>query len=71
MGGKSAVEIAEQRLKADQVANSASGYGGGGYQGISIPIDYSSGASTTTGGESLKVSSKGSAAWGNQDAAPK
>ena len=41
MGGKTQVEIAEERLRAEQAANSASGYGGGGYQGISIPIDYS------------------------------
>ena len=35
MGGKSAVEIAEERLRAEQ--QSYGGYSGGGYQGISLP----------------------------------
>ena len=71
MGGKSAVEIAEERLKQDQ--SSYGGYGGGGgYQGISIPTNEkpSYGGSQSYGGppsygggsQSLKIQSKGQ--WG-------
>lgn len=74
MGGKTAVEIAEERLKADQDANGGYGYGGG-YQGISIPIDYSTPSSSTnkgpavsSGGESLKINTKAGAPWGSQNA---
>ena len=41
MGGKTAVEIAEERLKKDQEANGSGGYQGGyggGYQGVNIDI---------------------------------
>lgn len=57
MGGKTAVEIAEERLRADQAANMASGYGAGGYQGISIPIDYSKPgpSSSSNAGGSLQI----------------
>jgi hypothetical protein len=46
LGGKTAVEIAEERLKADQAANGSGLSYGGGYQGISIPIDYSTPSSS-------------------------
>jgi hypothetical protein len=36
IGGKSAVEVAEERLRLEQLSH---GYSGGNYQGISIPID--------------------------------
>lgn len=39
MGGKSAAEIAEERLK-NEYESSKYGGGSGGYQGIHIPISY-------------------------------
>ena len=73
LGGKTAVEIAEDRLKADQAANGGGGYGGS-YQGISIPIDYSTPSSTQKGtsintgtDSSLKLNTKAGAPWGSQN----
>ena len=71
MGGKSAVEIAEERLRQDQ--SSYGGYGGGGgYQGISIPTNdkpsYGGGSSSQSyggGSSSLKIQSKGQ--WGAKE----
>ena len=43
LGGKSAVEIAEERLKQDLEKNASYGGYSGGYQGVQIPIDQSAG----------------------------
>lgn len=83
LGGKTAVELAEERLKKEQT-DARGGYGGGygGYQGISIPLTPAAGSSSTqnnqvTGqGEKLNVgsSSKYGQQWGpssQQEEAPK
>ena len=47
LGGKTAVQLAEERLKKEQEA-AQTGYGGGGYgyQGISIPLGTAPGSSS-------------------------
>jgi len=47
LGGKSAVEIAEERLKQDLEKNASYGGYSGGYQGVQIPIDSNSGPSSS------------------------
>lgn len=38
MGGKTAAEIAEERLKNEYGSNPPAYLGGGGYQGINLPV---------------------------------
>lgn len=82
IGGKTAVQLAEERLQKEQEQLRAGGYGGnaGGYQGISIPLTpamntesnvqaSSSSATGPSGGETLnKVYSKYSHQWGSDQA---
>ena len=84
IGGKTAAEIAEERLKKDyENSRGGGGYGGGynagGYQGISIPLDgptssvntssHDTGTYQGIGSESLKKeSSKYGHKWGTDTA---
>lgn len=57
IGGKTAVQLAEERLQREQESLGVGGYGGntGGYQGISIPLTPVQGTGSSGGSSSLAV----------------
>jgi len=62
MGGKTAAEIAEERLKKDQMESGSYGGGyGGGYQGVNIDIGQ---VNPTYGGGSYGVGGSGGGSSG-------